>query len=207
MNLLNPNLTKISYLYSLKESLTQVLGFTPSPYSDTDLINIIDEFQDINVALLPINLEDTPIVTLWQYIYARYGDMGIFTSEKESLTNDENKKLFEKFLYKLINKIAFTQDRYLTLIKLYTRNKDDLLKQISTTSSRLSRFNDTPQDEGVFTSDEHTTNLTQDEQTASTDKDSLIIRLSEIQNNFENLYKNWVEQFANLFIEELNYED
>ena len=207
MNLLNPNLMKISYLYSLKESLTQVLGFTPSPYSDTNLINIIDEFEDINVALLPIKPEDTPIVTLWQYIYARYGDMGIFTSDKKSLTNDENKKLFEKFLYKLINKIAFTQDRYLTLIKLYTRNKDDLLKQISTTSSRISRFNDTPQDEGVFTSDEHTTNLTQDEQTASTDKDSLIIRLSEIQNNFENLYKNWVEQFANLFIEELNYED
>lgn len=207
MNLLNPNLMKISYLFSLKESLTQVLGFTPTPYSDTNLINIIDEFQDINVALLPIKPEDTPIVTLWQYIYSRYGDMGIFTSDKESLTNDENKKLFEKFLYKLINKIAFTQDRYLTLIKLYTRNKDDLLKQITTTSSRVSRFNDTPQDEGVFTSDEHTTNLTQDEQTASTDKDSLIIRLSEIQNNFENLYKNWVEQFANLFIEELNYED
>lgn len=207
MNLLNPNLMKISYLYSLKESLTQVLGFEPTPYSDTNLINIIDEFEDINVALLPIKLEDTPIVTLWQYIYARYGDMGIFTSDKGTLTNDENKKLFEKFLYKLINKIAFTQDRYITLINLYTKNKDDLLKQITTTSSRVSRFNDTPQDEGVFTSDEHTTNLTQDEQTASTDKDSLIIRLSEIQNNFENLYKNWVDQFNDLFIEELNYED
>lgn len=206
MNLLNPNQMKISYLYSLKESLTQVLGFEPTPYSDTNLINIIDEL-DINVALLPIKPEDEAIVTLWQYIYARYGDMGIFTSDKGTLTNDENKKLFEKFLYKLINKIAFTQDRYITLINLYTKNKDDLLKQITTTSSRVSRFNDTPQDEGVFTSDEHTTNLTQDEQTASTDKDSLIIRLSEIQNNFENLYKNWVDQFANLFIEELNYED
>ena len=206
MNLLNPNQMKISYLYSLKESLTRLLGFEPTPYSDTELMNIIDEL-DINVALLPIKPEDTPIVILWEYIYARYGDMGIFTSDKESLTNDENKKLFEKFLYKLINKIAFTQDRYLTLIKLYTRNKDDLLRQISTTSTRVSRFNDTPQDEGVFTSDEHTTNLTQDEQTASTDKDSVIIRLSEIQNNFENLYKKWVEQFESLFIEELNYED
>ena len=207
MNLLNPNLMKISYLYSLKESLTQVLGFTPSPYSDTELINIIDEFTDINVDLLPINPEDESIILLWKYIYSRYGDMGIFTSDKATLTNDENKKLFENFFYKLINKIAFTQDRYLALIKLYTQNKNDLLKQISTTSSRVSRFNDTPQDEGVFTSDEHTTNLTEDNTTASTDKDSLIIRLSEIQNNFENLYKNWVEQFATIFIEELNYED
>lgn len=207
MNLLNPNLMKISYLYSLKESLAQVLGFVPNPYSDTELINIIDEFTDINVALLPINPEDESISLLWQYIYARYSDMGIFTSDKATLTNDENKNLFEKFLYKLINKIAFTQDRYLTLIKFYTQNKNDLLKQISTTSSRVSRFNDTPQDEGVFTTDEYTTNLTQDTQTASTDKDSLIIRLAEIQNNFENLYKNWLEEFTNLFIEELNYED
>ena len=207
MNLLNPNLMKISYLYSLKESLTQVLGFTPSPYSDTELINIIDVFTDINVALLPINPEDESISLLWQYIYSRYGDMGIFTSDKATLTNDENKNLFEKFLYKLINKIAFTQDRYSTLIKLYTQNKNDLLKQISTTSTRVSRFNDTPQDEGVFSSDEHTTNLTEDNTTASTDKDSLIIRLAEIQNNFENLYKNWLEEFTVLFIEELNYED
>lgn len=207
MNLLNPKLMKISYLYSLKESLTQLLGFEPTPYSDTNLINIIDEFQDINVALLPINSEDETISLLWQYIYSRYGDMGIFTSDKATLTNDENKKLFENFFYKLINKIAFTQDRYLTLIKLYTQNKNDLLKQISTTSSRVSRFNDTPQDEGVFASDEHTTNLTEDTQTASTDKDSLIIRLAEIQNNFENLYKNWLEEFTDLFIEELNYED
>ena len=207
MNLLNPNLMKISYLYSLKESLTQVLGSTLSPYSDIELINIIDEFTDINVTLLPINPEDETISLLWQYIYSRYGDMGIFTSDKATLTNDENKKLFEKFLYKLINKIAFTQDRYSTLINLYTQNKNDLLKQISTTSSRVSRFNDTPQDEGVFSSDKHTTNLTQDEQTTSTDKDSLIIRLAEIQNNFENLYKNWLEEFTDLFIEELNYED
>lgn len=207
MNLLNPNLMKISYLYSLKESLTQVLGFTPSPYSDTELINIIDVFTDINVALLPINPEDETISLLWQYIYSRYNDMGIFTSDKATLTNDENKKLFEKFLYKLINKIAFTQDRYLTLIKLYTQNKNDLLKQISTTSRRESRFNDTPQDEGIFSSDQHTTNLTEDNTTAFTDKDSLIIRLAEIQNNFENLYKNWLEEFTDLFIEELNYED
>lgn len=207
MNLLNPDLMKISYLYSLKESLTQVLGFTPSPYSDTGLINIIDVFTDIKVDLLPINPEDESISLLWQYIYSRYGDMGIFTSDKATLTNDENKKLFENFLYKLINKIAFTQDRYLTLIKFYTQNKNDLLKQISTTSRRESRFNDTPQDEGVFSSDEHTTNLTEDNTTASTDKDSLIIRLAEIQNNFENLYKNWLEEFANIFIEELNYED
>lgn len=207
MNLLNPNQMKISYLYSLKESLTQVLGFTPNPYSDTNFINIIDEFTNINVALLPINSEDESIILLWQYIYSRYGDKGIFTSDKATLTNDENKKLFENFLYKLINKIAFTQDRYLTLIKFYTQNKNDLLKQISTTSSRVSRFNDTPQDEGVFSSDEHTTNLTEDNTTAITDKDSLIIRLAEIQNNFENLYKNWIEEFTSLFIEELNYED
>lgn len=207
MNLLNPNQMKISYLYSLKESLTLVLGFTPNPYSDTNFINIIDEFTNINVALLPINSEDESISLLWQYIYSRYGDMGIFTSDKATLTHDENKKLFENFLYKLINKIAFTQDRYLTLIKFYTQNKNDLLKQISTTSSRVSRFNDTPQDEGVFSSDEHTTNLTEDNTTASTDKDSLIIRLAEIQNNFENLYKNWLEEFTSLFIEELNYED
>lgn len=207
MNLLNSNQIKISYLYSLKESLTQVLGFTPNPYSDTNFINIIDEFTNINVALLPINVEDESITLLWQYIYSRYGDMGIFTSDKATLTNDENKKLFENFLYKLINKIAFTQDRYLTLIKFYTQNKNDLLKQISTTSRRESRFNDTPQDEGVFTSDKHTTNLTEDNTTASTDKDSLIIRLAEIQNNFENLYKNWLEEFTSLFIEELNYED
>lgn len=207
MNILNPNQIKISYLYSLKESLAQVLGYTLNPYSDIELINIIDEFQNINVALLPINPQDEPISLLWQYIYSRYGDMGIFTSDKATLTNDENKKLFENFLYKLINKIAFTQDRYLTLIKFYTQNKNDLLKQISVTTRRESRFNDTPQDEGVFSSDEHTTNLTEDNTTSSADKDSLIIRLAEIQNNFENLYKNWLEEFANLFIEALNYED
>lgn len=207
MNLLNPNQMKISYLYSLKESLTQVLGFEPAPYCDTEFFNIIDEFPNIIVALLPINPEDESISLLWQYIYSRYGNMGIFISDKATLTNDENKKLFENFLYILINKIAFTQDRYLTLIKFYTQNKNDLLKQISTTSTRVSRFNDTPQDEGVFSSDEHTTNLTEDNTTASTDKDSLIIRLAEIQNNFENLYKNWLEEFTNIFIEELNYED
>ena len=89
-----------------------------------------------------------------------------------------------------------TYHKYSKLIDLYESQKDDLLKQLESSSKTL--FNDTPQAGGDFTTDPYVTNATQ--VSTSTDTATPIARLKEVQDNIDNYYKEWADEFEKFII-------
>ena len=108
------------------------------------------------------------------------------------------------FLAKLIYIMEMTSPRYLKLLEVYDSEKDKLLDPVKITSGGITRFKDTPQDEGDFANDEHTTNLTEDSRETSNELDTKMARLKEIESNYNNILLLWSNEFESIFIEEGN---
>ena len=110
----------------------------------------------------------------------------------------------KNFIAKLIQVLEMTAPRYLTILKAYKDSQNALLDPVRISNSGITRFNDTPQDEGDFANDEHTTNLTEDTRTTENDMDSKMGRIREIERSYSNILLNWSNEFEGLFIEESN---
>lgn len=108
------------------------------------------------------------------------------------LSNETKLKTSGKF-YAWINQ---TYPKYSELIDLYESQKDNLLKQLESSSKTL--FNDTPQAGGDFTTDPYITNATQVK--TSTDTATPMARLKEVQDNITNYYKEWADEFEKFII-------
>lgn len=120
-------------------------------------------------------------------------------SEVSELVN-EAKIFFRRFLAYL-NLIA---PRYVELLAIYATQKSKLLDQVESTTTGIARFNDTPQDEGDFANDEHTTNITQSTGTSLMDFNTPMARLKEIEESYHNVMLLWADEMDKLFIEENN---
>ena len=108
------------------------------------------------------------------------------------------------FMGRLFYLMEMTSPKYLTLLKAYEDSQDELLSPVETKTSGSNRFNDTPQDEGDFANDEHTTNISEMENTIQNDLDSKMGRIREIESNYSNLLLLWSNEFESLFTEEEN---
>lgn len=108
------------------------------------------------------------------------------------------------FMGKLIMVLEMTSPRYLKLLEVYETTKNQLLDPVEITTGGITRFNDTPQDEGDFANDSHTTNLTEDSRTTSNDLDTKMGRIREIESNYNNVLLNWSNEFESIFLEENN---
>lgn len=123
-------------------------------------------------------------------------------------TEEEKEIIKNKFLRKFSITYNYTSDRYLTLLNLYTSQKNNLMSKLSNTSSNSTthRVNDTPQNGGNFYDDEHTS--VYEQTTISTnnaiDPTTVMSRLDEIQDKYANVIKDWVEEFNSLFIPPYN---
>ena len=102
---------------------------------------------------------------------------------------------YKAFTADFINVLNLTYERYSKLIELYEANKSDLLNELTTET--ISRFNDTPQDGGLYADDEYTTNVTQSESKTNV---SILSRLAELDNTIKNLYTEWSNEFRKVFI-------
>ena len=70
------------------------------------------------------------------------------------------------------------------LIQNFENNKQKLLDDVK--SSSVARFNDTPQNSGDFSDDNHTSNITTT--TSSSNVGTMMQRLNEIEDNIKQLY-------------------
>lgn len=86
--------------------------------------------------------------------------------------------------------------KYIPIIKMYAAQANNLLNKIETTST--TKFNDTPQDGGNFSTDEHTTNSTR--VVSGTDATTLINRLDEIRRKLTTVYEEWAQEFERFLI-------
>lgn len=91
-------------------------------------------------------------------------------------------------------------DKYGLLIQNLELNKKKLLDDVK--SSSIARFNDTPQNSGDFSDDNHTSNITKTENT--TNAGTMMQRLNEIEDNIKQLYIDWSDEFRKFIIWSVN---
>lgn len=135
------------------------------------------------------------------YLFPKYWDCYILPPMEEN-TEDEEDLVYRRFFNKLLSLLSSTAKKYVVLIKAYSEKESDLLDKITSVSDGTSRYNDTPQDGGDFSDDEHTTNINQTHTETSSDYETPIKRLKEIRDNLEDCYNAWAFEFAKLFTKE-----
>ena len=107
----------------------------------------------------------------------------------------------EKALWVLLGCLAATYDRYAPILASFDEKKASLTGRISSASGATSRFNDTPQDGGLYADDSHTTNVTQTEATSETDAQTPAMRLEEIRRYWRNVMREWVDEIGKITLE------
>ena len=117
------------------------------------------------------------------YIWPRfYQEFVIYTD------SDESESFVEKFARTKVGQIIAwwisSSEKYVMLIQNLEANKSKLLDDVK--SSSTSRFNDTPQNSGDFSDDQHTSNITKTE--SSSNVGTMMQRLNEIEDNIKQLY-------------------
>ena len=133
------------------------------------------------------------------YIWPRfYQEVIIYTD------SDETEDFVEKFCRTKAGQImAWWQsstEKYSLLIQNLTANKTKLLDDVKSVST--SRFNDTPQNSGDFSDDQHTSTVTKTEN--SSNVGTMMARLNEIEDNIKQLYIDWSNEFRKFIIWSVN---
>lgn len=103
-----------------------------------------------------------------------------------------------------------TKDRYETLINMYNSELENLLNGVNTTTTGngSTRFNDTPQNAettpGQYANDNYSTNVTTTDNTVTvtSDVNTKMARIDEIQRLLRDLYADWAFEFNKLILED-----
>lgn len=163
---------------------------------------------------------NTYINQLFQGLYNRYRDEAFtfvdtpFTPwdrQIPALTSPEVENAVKNQFRKLLAKMDDSYPRYAKLLALYTANENNLMNKLgsSVSAGGHSRFNDTPQDGGLYADDTHTTNVTESESSSTTtyDDKNIMQRLNEVRDMYKNVMEDWISQFQEFFWEEEGYEN
>lgn len=188
-----------------------------------ELINNLESDFDGHYDGLPFVTTSSGAVTnvnsnvekVWQMCKGRYYDeCFIKTATLLDRSVIASQLIIKSRINKLLSILAFTFEKYDKLLTLYKEKEDNLLDQIKSSSSgsnnstSKNRRNDTPQDGGEYGDDNHTTEIAQGETsqeneiTNSSDKDTIIVRLNEIQTLYRNLLRDWSNELERVFYEE-----
>lgn len=133
----------------------------------------------------------------WQnYIWPKFYDKAICYTDDDTIADNDSAKVFANFMGPIIAWMSSSDKKFSLLIANQEANRDKLLGQIK--SSSVSRFNDTPQNQGQFEDNSHNTNVTKTEN--ATDGTTLLARLNEIENNLKRLYEDWSNEFRKFII-------
>ena len=123
----------------------------------------------------------------------------IYENEEDyAPTASERKEVFREF----IGLFNLTAPRYSPLLEQFKAKSSDPIGKIESTSTGSTRFNDTPQDGGDFSDDNHTTHITQSEATTTTDTGSIMERLDALYRNWRSVIREWVYEYRGLFYKE-----
>ena len=191
------------FYWTFKETLDPLGNKESYAISNTDILTIANTLitNGYSTALIASSVWAKPEYSkVLDLICKRFWDHYCFYTLAPEFSVDER----NKFIAKLLNVLEMTSPRYLKLLEVYTGADASLMSPVEVSTSGITRFNDTPQDEGNFANDEHTTNLTEDSRTTSNDLDTKMGRIREIESSYNNLLLNWSNEFEGLFIEEAN---
>ena len=130
-----------------------------------------------------------------EYIWPRfYQEVVVYVD------SDESEDFVEKFDRTKAGQImawwTASIEKYSLLIQNLTANKNKLLDDVKSYS--VARFNDTPQNSGDFSDDQHTSNITTT--TSSSNVGTMMQRLNEIEDRIKQLYLDWSNEFRKFII-------
>ena len=161
----------------------------------------------LNTCLTEAGYDTPPIATetnesnkcFHDYIWPRfYQEFVIYTD------SDESEDFVKKFARTKVGQIfawwKSSSDKYSLLIQNLENNKSKLLDDVKSAST--SRFNDTPQNSGDFSDDQHTSTVTKTEN--SSNVGTMMSRLNEIEDNIKQLYLDWSNEFRKFIIWSVN---
>lgn len=189
--------------FTLKEVFVQFMEEQGrEEFSNTDFYNLFKTYYPS----APIYEAGTTffkdyINDLVNMVYDRFSTHYIVSSIDDEVVTSELKK---QAVFKIIRIIVNTYPKYSQLMKYYGDLEDNLMKQIGSTTKATGRFNDTPQNGGDFSDDEHTSNITISESEVGVDGDTPIERLTEIKGKLVSIMYDWSNEFDKIFIEEGN---
>ena len=133
------------------------------------------------------------------YIWPRFYQEAIIYVD-----SDESEDLVQKFARTKVGQIfawwKSSIEKYSMLIQNFENNKAKLLDDVK--SSSVARFNDTPQNSGDFSDDNHTSTVTKTEN--SSNVGTMMQRLNEIEDNIKQLYIDWSDEFRKFIIWSVN---
>ena len=149
------------------------------------------------------NLINDIVNALMGIVYNRHANDIIVSRDVD--INEEEEATLElslEALNKLINVLNNTLPRYIPLLQQNEIASTDPIAPVSSVSRSKTRFNDTPQDGGLYEDDPHTTNLSQTENETSVDSASIMERLEQLFKNFRSIILEWSNEFNMLFLKE-----
>lgn len=156
---------------------------------------------------VPNDLSDNSTIynELLSLIYGRYYNDCIIKIVKyfnEVPSVEEIDGEFHKWCLRFISKLNLSYEYYMPLLKFYRSAQANLMDDITALTSNSVKFNDTPQNANtgdVYEGDNYITNFTKSTGTTSSPMMSKIMRLKEIQDNYKNVMRDWVNAFEELF--------
>lgn len=143
------------------------------------------------------------IPDLMQLVLTQYRDDYPINLDEDISDTDRDKE-FLSFFVEFMNHASHVVPRYLILLKAYDDVDEDWLKNLINSTSATSRFNDTPQDGGDYSDDEHTTNITQSVVSSDSEPMTPMERIRELQESIKNLKKDFIDEFDKLFLRKEN---
>jgi hypothetical protein len=109
--------------------------------------------------------------------------------------------IFGDYLRRLERFVWNTYSRYTVIIEMYEVRLDDAnnaLSKITSGATNEVKFNDTPQvSDGTV--DSHLTNYTKTTSTSTTDANTIMARIAEIEEKMSDVYKNWTDEYIRAF--------
>ena len=191
------------FYFTLDDVLNNLIPVNFKPYEGTDLFTLINNYPTEGNVIPTSKIEtfdSALLMELSSNIYLRYSKFYTFNYINENVTEIRSSSRLTDWKRRFISLLIGTYEKYETLYSMYKNNKDKLLDRVKTITKGASRFNDTPQDTGLFEDDPHTTNITQQAAESETDVMPLMERIKEIQNNIRDIIDDWTKEFRALFI-------
>ena len=163
-----------------------------------DIAGILGDFH--------ISYEWNPQSDLFEDLFTKLNNRFVNYCIFEIATDEASEEVIQakmrEWLVKFINEYENTRTYYETLIKKLNAVKDHLMDDIEATNENEVIFNDTPQTSGgVFKTTDYATTYTKTSSKSKTPMKTPIERLKDLQDNLLNLWKDWSNQFHQLFIE------
>lgn len=180
------------YRYQLKDMFENKF-----PYDVVSLTDLLTEYG-INYTIA----ENSHIQDLFQMVFNRFYNYVLFEIKPNENSQLNIEKLFAMWIRRFLNQYECTKMFYETLLDSYEGSKAKLMADVEASTDNEVIFNDTPQTAGgIFKTTDYATNYTKTTSKTKAPMKTPIERLKDLQDNLQNLWKDWSNQFHKLFLE------